>query len=71
MCKCFQAFSKKWMHNKSLHWIFTLLRSVKTSELNRWLHPSQTNEKRGVDAVLDGRNDLNCEMNELPTQKPK
>jgi hypothetical protein len=23
-------------HNKSLHWIFTPLRSVKTSELSRW-----------------------------------
>ncbi len=30
---------RKKTHNKSLHWIFTPLRSVKTSEFNRYAVP--------------------------------
>ncbi|CAB5081892.1 hypothetical protein D3OALGA1CA_278 [Olavius algarvensis associated proteobacterium Delta 3] len=31
-------------HNKSLHWIFILLCSVKTSEFNRYVHEEKWNE---------------------------
>ena len=34
-------------HNKSLHWIFTPLRFVKTSEFKRWAK----NQKETVDHV--------------------
>jgi len=34
---CSNELKVKNMHNKSLYRIFTTLRSVKTSDLNRWL----------------------------------
>ena len=31
------TFEMDYLHNKSLHWILTQLRSIKTSELRRWV----------------------------------
>ena len=39
------------MHNKSLHWIFTPLRSVKTSELKRYTGKGCMNEYEFDDRV--------------------